>query len=392
MICLMRNELFYPPETIESLLLERFGGDLHKKQIQSLSNATEGVIGGASLAIGVIGQSLAQAQGLSPKHAIKQVDRLVGTMKFKPWDLFSRHVPKTVGDRKQIVVAMDWTDFDHDDQSTIALHLIEKHGKSQPLIWLSVWKYELKDQRNDFEDACLQRLKECLPPDVAVTVLADRGFGDRKLFHYLKEELGFDYVIRFKGNIAVTSQTGESKPAQEWLSGRKRGQTVKLKHAAVTAKAEKVGSVVCVHDKGMEDPWYLATSLADETARQIITLYASRWSIETSFRDTKDIRFGMGLSAVHVSEPERRDMMLLLNALAIHFLLFLGIASEKTGMDRRLKSSSTTKRTHSLFRQGCMIYDLMPTMREEWLRPIIEEFSKLIKGAGYITCIFENLE
>ena len=223
-------------------------------------------------------------------------------------------------------------------------------------------------------------------------VLADRGFGDRKLFHYLKQELGFDYVIRFKGNIAVTSQTGESKPAQEWLSGRKRGQTVKLKHATVTAKAEKVGSVVCVHDKGMEDPWYLATSLADETARQIITLYASRWSIETSFRDTKDIRFGMGLSAVHVSEPERRDMMLLLNALAIHFLLFLGIASEKTGMDRRLKSSSTKKRTHSLFRQGCMIYDLMPTMREEWLRPIIEEFSKLIKGAGYITCIFENLE
>ena len=84
---------------------------------------------------------------MNPKHAIKQVDRLVGTMKFKPWDLFSRHVPKTVGDRKQIVVAMDWTDFDHDDQSTIALHLIEKHGKSQPLIWLSVWKYELKDQR-----------------------------------------------------------------------------------------------------------------------------------------------------------------------------------------------------------------------------------------------------
>ena len=31
----------------------------------------------------------------------------------------------------------------------------------------------LKDQRNDFEDVCLARLKEALPEGVAVTILAD---------------------------------------------------------------------------------------------------------------------------------------------------------------------------------------------------------------------------
>ncbi len=32
----------------------------------------------------------------------------------------------------------------------------------------------LKDQRNDFEDLCLTRLKAILPEGVAVTILADR--------------------------------------------------------------------------------------------------------------------------------------------------------------------------------------------------------------------------
>ena len=72
-----------------------------------------------------------------------------------------------------------------------------------PLLWLSVWKDELKDQRNDIEDTCLRRLSEVLPPGCRVTILADRGFGDHKLFAYLAD-LGFAYVIRLRGNIHVT--------------------------------------------------------------------------------------------------------------------------------------------------------------------------------------------
>ena len=31
---------------------------------------------------------------------------------------------------------MDWTDFDHDDQSTLVLSLVTGHGRAAPLIWL----------------------------------------------------------------------------------------------------------------------------------------------------------------------------------------------------------------------------------------------------------------
>jgi hypothetical protein len=31
---------------------------------------------------------------------------------------------------------MDWTDFDADDQTTLALNLVTNHGRATPLLWL----------------------------------------------------------------------------------------------------------------------------------------------------------------------------------------------------------------------------------------------------------------
>jgi hypothetical protein len=46
--------------------------DLHAKRVDSLCNATLGVLHNASLAVCTIGQGLAAARNLKPKHAIKQ--------------------------------------------------------------------------------------------------------------------------------------------------------------------------------------------------------------------------------------------------------------------------------------------------------------------------------
>lgn len=125
-------------------------------------------------------------------------------------------MPQQVNDRPDILVAMDWTDFDHDGQSTLVLSLVTGHGRTAPLIWLTVWKEENATRRNDYEDACLRRLAGTIPAGCRVTILADRGFGDRKLFAFLPE-LGFGYVIRFRGNIHVAHAAGETRPAAEWV-------------------------------------------------------------------------------------------------------------------------------------------------------------------------------
>src|SRR3954451_15639131 len=336
---------------------------------------------GASLGVAIIGKSLAQARGLLPKHAIKQVDRLLSNRKLEAWDIFATWVPELVGSRTDLIVAMDWTDYDAD--GPLALKLVTRHGRATPLVWLSVLKDELKDARNDCEDACLRRLAEVLPANVRATILA--GFADTKLFDFLGE-LGFDYVIRLKGNTRVGAADGTVRPAQEWVG--QGGRARKLRDATVTEAHCPVGAAVCVHSKGMKEPWCLVTGSRDATALQIIKLYSKRWTVEPSFRDTKDLRFGMGLGAVRIADPQRRDRLLLLNAFAVVLLTLLGAAGESLGMDRHLKSNTVKTRSHSLVRQGSTLYDLIPNMPEHRLRPLIDRFAELLQQSRAFTETF----
>ena len=363
-------------KTTHQFLSALFSEDIHAKRVYSLANATLGVISSASLAVNAIGQGLALARGRLPKHAIKQVDRLLSNPGIDVDELSKRWVAHAVGPRPKIVVAMDWTDFDADDQATIMLSLVSNHGRSTPLVWLTVDKATLKNHRNAYEYRVLVQLAEALPADVKVLIVADRGFGDRKLYQVLTEELKFDYLIRFRGNIAVTSAEGETRPAADWVGVGGRPRT--LRKAFVTADGYQVGTVVCVHAKDMKEPWCLAASTTTDTAKQLMTTYGKRWGIESGFRDTKDLRFGMGMASIRVSTPQRRDRLWLLNAFAVALLTLLGAAGEALGYDRHLKSNTSKQRTHSLFRQGAMLYDLIPMMPEARLRPLIERFGAML--------------
>src|SRR5450432_839557 len=185
-------------------------------------------------------------------------------------------------------------------------------------------------------------------------------------------------------------------PAEGGRSGRAR----KLRGARVTAShAYQVGAVVCVHARDMKEPWCLAASDAEAPAGTLIKQYARRWTIEPSFRDTKDLRFGMGdagkgsagasrwkarggMAEIRIAEPERRDRLLLISAFAMALLTMLGTAGESLGMDRLLKSNTSKTRTHSLFRQGCMLYELIPNMPDHRLVPLMACFAEMLVSSG----------
>jgi hypothetical protein len=352
------------------------GKGLHAKRIQSLSDAALGVITSTSLIIHDIGQGLAKAKGLVSKHAIKQVDRLVSNKGINVWELFGDYVPYVIGSRKEIMTALDWTEFDADDHATIALNLVTTHGRATPLLWKTVLKSTLKNKRNDYEDELLLRFKEILPTDVKVTVLADRGFGDIKLYDFLHKELGFDFVIRFRGNIQVTNDRGETRTAAQWVGvgGRSR----KLRNAKVTADRYEVPAVVCVQDKEMKQEWCLAATRAELLTSTIINYYSKRWTIEPNFRDIKDIRFGSGMSSTHISATDRRDRIFLINAIAMLFITLLGAAGESLGMDKLLYSNTAKYRQLSLFNQGKRHYELLLTMPEVRRQPLMERFDELL--------------
>ena len=373
-------------DQVRDVLGGLLGPDLHAKRIDCLSDATLGVLHSGSAAVAAIGHGLAAARGLLTKHAIKQVDRLLSNPGIKIDDILALWVPFVIGARTSIAVAMDWTDFDADNQATIMLSLITEHGRATPLVWLTVDKKTLKDQRNLYEDRVLVRLAEILPPQVRVRIIADRGFGDRKLYRLLTEQLHFDYVIRFRGNISVTAADGETRTAASWVGPGGRART--LRRAKVTAERYEVGTVLCVRDTDMKQAWCLATNSTDETAKDLMRFYGARWGIESGLRDTKDLRFGMGMGSMRVNSPERRDRLWLLNAFAVVLLTLLGAAGEALGYDRLLKSNTAKRRTHSLFRQGCMLYDLIPTMPERRLRPLMETFAAMLDAQPLFTKVF----
>ena len=358
---------------------------MHSKQIESVVNAATGAVQAARLGVSAIGHGLAMAKGLEVKHAIKQVDRLLSNKKLDVWEFFEVWVPYVVGGRSEILVALDWTEFDRDDQSTIALHMLTSYGRATPLLWKTVVKSELAGWRNAHEDCLLNRLREVLPEDVQVTVLADRGFGDSKLYELMRQ-LRFDYVIRFRENISVEDQHGESRPAAEWLTPS--GRAKMLREACVTDEGHPVPAVVCVKAKGMKDAWCLATSRDELNASAVVKLYGRRFTIEESFRDQKDLRFGMGLSQTRISKPERRDRLLLISGLVIALLTMLGAAGEILGMDRMLRANTVKYRTHSLFRQGCMLFDLLGTMRSDKKRRLLYRFGKLMHEQAFCSQAF----
>ena len=374
------------PADIHRFVEKLVGDDFHAKRVLSLGDAVTGTIHSATLGIHAIGQGLAQAQGLNPKHAVKQVDRLLSNSGVSLEDFFGHWVPFVIGARADIHVALDWTDFDADDHCTIALYLITSHGRATPLLWKTVEKSTLEGWRNNHEDDLLTLLARLRPKCTKrVTVLADRGFGDQKLYPFLVS-LGLDFVVRFRGIVHVQAPDGQTRPAADWLAPT--GRAMKIRGAKVTSDKTPVAAVVCVRAPGMKEPWFLATSRGDWTATQTIKAYGKRFSIEESFRDIKDARFGMGLKATHIGDPSRRDRLLLLAAMSQALLTLLGAACEETGLDRKLKANTVKRRTHSLFTQGCYWYGAIPTMPDEWLGPLMAAFGRLVSEQRAFAQVF----
>jgi hypothetical protein len=370
---------------VHAAVKEMIGDDMHARRVLSLASAVDGTMAAASLSVCAIGRALADEYDLDPKHATKQVDRLLSNRKLEVWELLPAWASYVVGERKRIVVALDWTEFDKDDHSTLALSLIASHGRATPLVWKTVQKSELTGARNRIESEVIEHLHRALADDVEVILLADRGFGDHKRYAQL-DMLGWYYVIRFKAGTYVTDANGERRTAESWL--HENGRARLLKGATVTGQQYDVGGVVVVHDKKMKEPWCLAVRLPELTAAQAIKLYGQRFRIEETFRDTKDPRFGMGLSATRTKSPARRDRLLLIAAMAQLLLTLLGAACEEVGFDRRLKVNTSKKRTHSLLTQGLYWFGRIPRMYDEDLLVLMAAFDRIVREQRVLSDVY----
>lgn len=356
--------------------------DLHAKRVESIANGAVGAMHACRAGIAAIGAAYAEVADIKPKHGIKQVDRYLSNAGIDLDEMLPMWAKFVIGPRNEIVLALDWTEFDPDDHMTLCAYVITNHGRATPLCWRTYKKSRISEgARTDAEFAIIDRLAGAIPPNVAITLLADRAFGNQVLYRTLAA-LGWDYVIRFRGCIVVEHE-GKAQPAEEWLPAS--GRATKLADVRVTNDRTLIPAVVAVHDKKMSEAWFLATSHGSKRATEIVKLYGRRFTIEETFRDQKDLRFGMGLYETHVRSEARRDRLLMLLALAQALLTLLGAASERCGMDMYLKANTVKTRTHSLLRQGSYWYRCIPTMRDEWLNNLMSAYVAVLAEHAEVT-------
>jgi hypothetical protein len=370
----------------DELMGEVFGGELQAQRVASLRDGVDGVLHAASHGVRAIGHGLAVAHGLAPRHAIKQVDRLLSNPKLMREEVARCGVRFVVAERKELFVNFDWTAFEDSDQAMIVLGTQTEHGRSTPLVWKTVTHSERKDQRHTHEDELLGLLTDVLPKGVRVTVVADRGFSDIKLYRFLKE-LGFEYIIRFRRVVYVESADGERRKAKDWLGAG--GRIRVLRGARVTAEGQPVPMVVCVQPQEMQEPWLLASRRSDLQGAAITHLYGKRFTVEETFRDVKNPRLGLGLQQTVMERNDRRDALFLLAVLAHTLLTRLGKAGEELGMDRWL--GATRLRQYSHFHQGQLLFDLLPTMERQRLRALLQRFGQLLREHALLSQVLGYL-
>jgi len=362
-----------------------FGKILHHKQVLSIALVTLGVLYAVKMTIHEIGAAMARARGTGvPKHGIKQVDRYMSNEKLAPVDMRRGLVWFVVGERKHIEVTMDWTDFDKDDQTMLVISLVLRHGRAIPLVWLTERKSELAGKRSTYEHTAVEELKNALPDGVKVTLMADRGFGDTKLFDHLLDIPGFDFIVRFKQCYAIKAAhyCGKAKDAVP-----RNGRIRVFRDARLTGNNRGPYTVVLAKARKMKDAWCLATSIETTDGRNIVASYGRRFECEESFRDLKDWRFGLALKYTKIGDESRRDRLMFAFALSAFLLTLVGTVSERLGFDRLLRANTSRTRTHSLFRQGReIVRGALPDVLERQCMEIVERLlaAALSKGLCHV--------
>jgi hypothetical protein len=167
------------------------------------------------------------------------------------------------------------------------------------------------------------------------------------------------------------------------------GATRRTGSERAAGEGQPVPMVVCVPQRQMQEPWRLASRRSDLQGTAITHLDGTRFTVEETCRDVKNPHLGLGLKPTVIARHARRDALVLLAVLAHTRLTRLGKAGEALGMDRWL--GATRPRQYSRFRQGQMLFDLIPTMDRKRLRTLLQRFGPWLREHSLLSQILGYL-
>ena len=339
--------------------------ELHAKRAAALQRAVSAVVLGGALSLSSIALAMSGMLGL--RHRIKSVDRLLGNRGLQQARLgiYEALAHQWLHSLPRVLLVVDWSDLTPDQRWHWLRASVVVSGRSVTL-------YEEAHPQRHYGNrrvhrrflACVARL---LPQGCVPIVMTDAGF--HSTWFKLIEAHGWSYLGRIRGRDMVRQGDGP------WTS-------CKALYAQATEAALDLGRcsyvrsnptecrLVLIKDKpkgrhrlniygkpragrssakcatAAREPWLLAASPALDqlSAQSIVKLYAQRMTIEESFRDTKNLRWGQGLSVTRSRSRERLQMLLLIGYLAGFVQRLIGEDAKARQLELQFSPTNRTSR------------------------------------------------
>ena len=344
--------------------LERNGAIGHRARLEAVMRVVESLLSGAKLSLTHLGRC--RPGGAYVKHHIKAVDRLLGNehLHGERHGIYRALCAKMLCGVARPVVIVDWADTAQDRQWLIL-------RASVPIDGRAVTIYEEVHALRHYNSPrthrrFLQHFRGVLPESCRPVIVTDAGF--RGPWFRLVESYDWDWVGRIRNRIKYFNlQTGRWRHSDSlyreattrvrhigWVTMSKRHQ-YQCRLYLVRAykrgpgrpqKRKHRGTNVALYRKLHKAPWLLATSLPHTAGADNVvkSLYAKRMSIEESFRDLKNHRWGFALRYARSRDPRRIEVLLLIATLGAYVQWLMGLAAKARRWTKHFQANTERKR------------------------------------------------
>lgn len=347
--------------TIVSRILGSCLTTLHAKRAAALLRITTALLQGGIASLTAIALHLDSPTPL--KHRIKSVDRLLGNRELHRarGTLYRGAAQCWLQGLSKLLVVVDWSDLSRDQRWQLLRASAVVDGRSVTLY------EEVHPQKHlahaEVHRRFLKQLAELVPTGMSLIIMTDAGF--HAPWFKLVVAQGWEFVGRIRGrNRMQWGDEGAWIPARD-LYARATQRTLELglgayarsnpvavrgvlskrpekgRHSLNMFGVRRTGRSSAKSARSAKEPWLLVSSLGLQhlSPDAIIRLYAQRMRIEQSFRDTKNLRVGLGLEVARSRSKQRLEMLLLIVHLTSFVQRLIGECAKQQQLELQFMSA-----------------------------------------------------
>lgn len=352
---------------------------IHKKRLELLFQAAEGVIKGKAITVTSIGRNI--ESDTSVKHDIKRIDRLVSSpFLMKDKQHFTRAIIKKLLPDKPsyLPIIVDESVLDSKNERKLIRFSLALNGRPFTLYETVFLNGAFKTQALNF----LLSLKNVIPDIHQVIVISDAGFFPAwfKKINTIKNwywlgRVSLDYRYQsvgkeewYKTLDLQTQATAKPTSIGEIFFTKEHSLKASLHIYKQPKKGRLKNNKLGKRDmtktsiekrKSANEAWIIVTSLPlDEfSAEQIIGFYKFRMQIEEAFRDLKSSRYGFSFNESLTKDIYRLNNLLFIGYLAMLAIWLVGLTGEVKNIQHSYQANTIkTRRVLSLLYLGYEIF------------------------------------